>query len=343
MKATTYLPYIIGFFFPLFSFSQLNPIDVTESTLKVGAFSEEVFYYGFAEGDQLIFNFQEEKGKDLKEVEIMELPSSSRFMDYKTKKIQNKIISIQRAGIYKFRFTNNSLGARICKFKIQRIPVSEATRSFNPSVLWKTVYDSVQRREQERYLVKKEYKPVNILGPEKYYINSGTNALFKGGTSRVALPIQLPQNTVEWYYMFTASRDEEEIKKTKSSINLMGQLTRLIDPTGISKIAVNMLTAPPGGNVCDIYLLDPVNRPLFEAKTQYSYFLEGSRENLNSGAIKIKSALSPLSYIGIKNPDGAQGIHVVIEAVAIILEEEWSTREVIKYDITSRQVAYLNN
>ena len=32
-------------------------IDIAESTLKDGAFGEEVFYYGFAEGDQLIFNF----------------------------------------------------------------------------------------------------------------------------------------------------------------------------------------------------------------------------------------------------------------------------------------------
>ena len=36
-----------------------TPVDVAESTLKVGILGEEIFYYGFAEGDKLIFNFEE--------------------------------------------------------------------------------------------------------------------------------------------------------------------------------------------------------------------------------------------------------------------------------------------
>jgi hypothetical protein len=44
-------------------------VDVAETTLKIdGLGGEEVFYYGFAEGDQLIFNFQEVNGKELKEI-----------------------------------------------------------------------------------------------------------------------------------------------------------------------------------------------------------------------------------------------------------------------------------
>ena len=36
-----------------------KPVIVVESTLKVAPFKEEVFYYGFAAGDKLIFNFEE--------------------------------------------------------------------------------------------------------------------------------------------------------------------------------------------------------------------------------------------------------------------------------------------
>jgi len=57
------------------------PIDIAESNLKIGGLVEEVFYYGFTEGDQLVFNFEVVNGKELKEVEIIELPSSSKFMD----------------------------------------------------------------------------------------------------------------------------------------------------------------------------------------------------------------------------------------------------------------------
>jgi len=39
-----------------------------------------------SEGDQLVFNFQEVNGKELKEIEIIEFPSTSKFMDYKKQK-----------------------------------------------------------------------------------------------------------------------------------------------------------------------------------------------------------------------------------------------------------------
>lgn len=47
-----------------------TPVDIVENTLKVAPQGEVVFYYGFAEGDQLIFNFEEVNGKELKELEI---------------------------------------------------------------------------------------------------------------------------------------------------------------------------------------------------------------------------------------------------------------------------------
>jgi hypothetical protein len=49
-----------------FAFGQ-EPIDVAELTVKLKGNSEEKLYYGFAEGDQIIFNFTEGDGKELKE------------------------------------------------------------------------------------------------------------------------------------------------------------------------------------------------------------------------------------------------------------------------------------
>ena len=143
-------------FISMSAYAQINTIDVAENTLKVGALGEEIFYYGFAEGDQLIFNFEEINGKELKELEIIELPGSSKFMDYKTKKIENKTINITETGVYKFRFANSAIGGRICKCKIQRVPASETTKKFNSSVYWKTVHDTTYTTEQEKYLVKRE-------------------------------------------------------------------------------------------------------------------------------------------------------------------------------------------
>src|SRR5262245_18057972 len=106
-----------------------KPIDVAESSVKVGIKGEEMVYYGFAEGDQLIFSFEEASGKETKEVEIVEMPSSSKFSEFKTRKIENKTTNVARTGIYKFRFANSALIPRVCKFKIQRIPAGPSTQN----------------------------------------------------------------------------------------------------------------------------------------------------------------------------------------------------------------------
>jgi hypothetical protein len=126
----------------LFVFGQLQPVDVAELTLKIGAMSTEELYYGFAEGDQIIFSFEEEKGKELKEIEIVELPGSSKFMDFKSSKVENKTINVYKQGVYLFRFTNSAMGGRICKVKIQRIPKTEELITFNTGWEWKTLYDT---------------------------------------------------------------------------------------------------------------------------------------------------------------------------------------------------------
>src|SRR5437868_5930100 len=95
-----------------------TPVDVAESTVKVNILGEEVFYFGFAEGDKLIFNFEETNGKELREVEIVEMPATSRFIAYKTSMVK-KTLTVPSTGIYKFRFTNSvGISAKLCKYRI---------------------------------------------------------------------------------------------------------------------------------------------------------------------------------------------------------------------------------
>ncbi|KOY85067.1 hypothetical protein AD998_01900 [bacterium 336/3] len=320
-----------------------TPIDIAENTFKVAAVGQEVFYFGFAEGDQLIFSFQEVNGKELKEIEISEWNVSSKFMDYKSKKIDNKVLNINKTGIYQFRFYNSSLGGRVCKFKLQRIPMSDATKKFDSNVYKRIVYDTIYNTVKENYLVKKEYKPISIVPVTDFYVNSGSNATFKNGKSRITVPVNLPKNTQEWYYEFSASREKSDINKAKLAFNLLGQLSKLVDKTGATSIGINMLTAPPGSDYCDVYLLDYNNSQLFELKAAYSYFTSGTRLNIKSGIVKMPGGAGQTFYIGIKNPNDLYGIQAAIDVVAIVLEEEWATREVKKPTVTSKELLYLKN
>src|SRR4051812_36276238 len=164
-----------------------QPIDVYESTMKVGALGEESYVCGLCEGDQCIFNFEEVNGKELKELEIIEMPSASKFMDYKTKKITNKTIAITKTGVYKFRFANSAIGGRICKVKIQRIPANDKTKNFNTSVYYKTVYDTTYTTEEERYLIKTDTLISNITD-QVAKVHSGGNMNGNKTTFNFLLP-----------------------------------------------------------------------------------------------------------------------------------------------------------
>ena len=100
----------IALFLSSIGFTQTaTALDVADITLKIGAKSQETLYYGFAEGDQIVFSFKEIDGNAVKEVEVIALPESSKFKDYEVKEVNNKTISVYKKGIYQFRFHNSAL------------------------------------------------------------------------------------------------------------------------------------------------------------------------------------------------------------------------------------------
>lgn len=166
----------------------------------------------------------------------------------------------------------------------------------------------------------KERKVVQVLTPQTFYLNGGTRATF-GGKSRTWFIIPLPSNTVEWYYSFTTTKNEN----SSSTIGLLSQLTRLYDPTGMTAIATNSILTPSGAGVCDIYLMDRKNAEAFYEKVDnwggaFNYQGIGSRENFKNGTIQIKDNPTGNWCLGFKNPSATEGISITFEVVAIVEE-----------------------
>lgn len=178
---------------------------------------------------------------------------------------------------------------------------------------------SIYRWDEEgkEILVKKTYKVVTVLTPQTGYLFS----YFNNGKSRAVVPVNLPANTVLWYYEFTASREKSEMLSAQSNFKLLADLTKLVDQTGFTNLAMSTLTNPPGGNICNVYLItDPKQSDLFEAKQQFLFSREGSRSNVTSAIVPIQDASSKSVYLGLFNPDDYYGIHYAIEVVAIVEE-----------------------
>jgi hypothetical protein len=318
------------------------PIDISENTFKVGAFSEEIFYYGFCEGDQLVFNFEERKNKELKELEIIEMPETSKFMDYKTKVISNKIINVPKTGIYKFRFANSSMGGRVCKVKIQRIPGKDETKSFDASVYWREIQDTSYIPVQENFLVSSDTAIEEIYSAMPQV--SSRNA-FNGNKPYQIVDFILPPNTISWsFYLASGDNGKQEYEKAKmefaenaasavSSISGYGVLGALA-LTGFSYFS----SVQGEDNVKYWFLSDGNSAALFQAGQQYSHYKSG---DVISEASQMKYPLKGKVYLALYNDNSFEPIKLTIKVAAVTLNQVWDSRVVQKIDIKIRKEAYL--
>jgi hypothetical protein len=152
---------------------------------------------------------------------------------------------------------------------------------------------------------------------QSFFLNGTGNEMLMDGKSRTVYPVVLPKGTVEWYYEFTASRNKEDIASYTQLFSLAGQLSKLIDKTGMVSAGIGLLTAPPGGDVCNVYLLNN-SYAAFRAKQKFSFWSTGSRTNYKSGVVELKGNSLANPMIGIDNPNLTYGIHVNIQVVAVV-------------------------
>ena len=322
----------------LLSYGQ-HPVDVTEQTIKIGRMQEEVLYFGFAEGDQIIFNFSEMDNRELKEIEIVEYPSHSKFSDYKTSKVANKTFQVLKNGVYKFRFTNSAITGRICQIKIQRIPASDATKSFNTHVTWmekqdtswnsytKDIvagYDTTYVQSTKTILVKTEQREELLLDKvQRVHSTSNENgnksSLFFTLPKREALEHKVT-SVIAWAYWVgvgeESNRAWRENAKTITTV-AKGAAHYFATPLGALALgAIADLTIPKIGEDVAYGVTDIVNRNLFLAGQPYRGFDFGKGV---AGYKKFDRNFSQGSYaICLSNDNLMQGIDVTVKVVAIL-------------------------
>lgn len=318
--------------------AQISPIDVAENTLKIGRFGEETFYYGFAEGDQMIFSFEEVNGKELKEIEIVEMPSSSKFTDYKTKRIDKKRLTINRTGIYKFRFANAAITGRVCRFKIQRIPASDATKNFNTSVSWKTIYDTTYVTESEIYLERTDTSIVNIV--DQLPKISSRNAL-NGSSNKTIVDFDLPKGTISWsYYIGVGNEGKQAYDKASNEFLTTGAQTVSKIPgygvlAALALHGINYFLKTQGkDNVKYWFITDWDNVLLFRANKPFRQYKQGDVIN---DAYQMQVPLRGKVYLGLYNDNIRDAIEVTFKVTAVVVNEVWKTKPIQKMLVTSRQ------
>ncbi len=292
----------------------------------------------------MIFNFEELKGKELKEIEIIEMPAQSKFMDYKTKKVENKTLEITKTGIYKFRFANTGLGGRICKFKIQRIPATEATKNFNSSVYWRTVNDTTYIPTDERYLISSDTTIVNVL--EQVPKISSQNAL-NGNSNKTLVDFDLPPGTISWSYYIGVGKEGKEAydiatqKFISTAASVVSKIPGYGTMAALALHGINYFSKVQGeDNVKYWFITDWNNVLLFKNDRTFLQYKQGDVIN---DAYQMRQPFKGKIYLGLLNDNIADPIEVIIKVTAITVKQEWETRNVQKMNIVARQEGYLKN
>lgn len=315
-------------------------VELIESTLKLGISEEKEYYFGFAEGDQIVLDVKVIKGKVIEEVEIVEYPTSTKFSDYKTKKITDKKITVNKEGIYKFSFTNNGKRDKIYKIRIQRIPINDQTKNFNSEVTWKTVNDTTYETIPEKYLERTDttYSEFYSATPQI----SSQNAL-NGNNPRQLLTFDLPKNTVAWsFYIGVGSKGKEAYNQARRDFIKAGiKIANLVPADGpmiaLALTGVNYIADVQGeDNVKYYFLNSPEDARLFNAGEPFKRYKVG---DVITEASQMKTPLSGTVYIGLVNDNAIEPIQVTVKACAVIVTKVYGMREKKVMHVKKRMVA----
>ncbi len=316
-----------------------NPIDVYESTVKIGESETQEYLCGLAEGDQLLFSFEVVKGRKLDKIEILEYPSFSKFSDYKTSKIDRKTITIPNTGIYLFRFSNLAGSDKVCKYKIERIPANEQKARFNTTVYWKTVNDTTYYNAGEQTVTTLDTVISNITDRVQN-VHSSYN--MKG--NRISFNFALPPKTTACSYYIGVNQ-----AGSKAFADASGSLLRSASPF-VSKIpgygplaalalnGTSFLTTLVGGESVQYWITDAANAKLFDEGKPFKYIKQG---NVVNDFSRITTPLKGEYFVCLQNDNKVQSIDVTVKITAVTLQERKTTRPIRKYSVESKSVPYL--
>jgi hypothetical protein len=271
-------------------------------------------WFAFEKGDEIIINATMSNRNGTNIIDVISYPDRvARYSNGSFTELKDIRIKVEQRGIFAFTLGTNHTFDRNCFLKIHRKPANAESILFNSAVS-----------------LKKVYTPVSIHEVQDFFINGGLNSTFSTGKSRVTIPISLPENTVEWYYRFSASRNKEDIENVKTNFKLFSELaTVTLGLTGVGATLTegvfNSLAQPPGADFCDIYLLPAEHRSTFEVKQdgQWKHYPDAARQNFKSGNVRVKCCNTGQFYLGIKNPAATMGVHVSVEVVAITVREDY--------------------
>lgn len=334
--------------------AQQKRIEVADLTLKIGIGKTEVMHYGFEKEDEIIFNFEDQNGKTITEIEILEGTNNSKFKDFKTASVSNKRIKVNQRSVYSFIFKNTAALVRIVNVKIERIPSKKEHINFNTNWEYKTVYDTsflsftedslvgydtTKYTLPEKKLVKTELKEEMLLQrTEKVH---SSLSLEHSNKTTIIVDFPMPkkeaykeEKVISWAYWIGVGQESrtafaENIKTVSKLASTTASLLSLNPLVGFALGTVTNLIIPTSGeDVKYAFMSDYTNAEAFMNSQTYSQFQTGKGVAAYG---KMEKMPSGRFYIGLLNDNAINAIDVDVKIVVIKEVKTYQNIEIPKF------------
>lgn len=333
-------------------------VRVTEQTLKIKPNSTEELFFGFTEGDRIIFTFSEEDGKKISEVSVAEYPDNTKFKVVDDKKVKKQEIVVIHKSAYQFKFKNESSEGRTVSVLIQRIPPGEAAANFDTAVKWvteqDTTWNSITKDVVLGYDTLMVQKTRKVVTYEKKYEemvldkSQRVNAKTTFDTNVSSVHFTLPKNmisenetkkVVAWAYWVGVGKESSDYwnQNRKMIVGaVQGVATYFSTPLGgIAAGAITNLALPSNGEDVEYALVNEENKKLYlEEKPIKSY-------DFGKGVATFKkftegNLLQGRYFVMLKNDNYVQPIDVNVKVSAIIEHKKINEETYMDRQVTPR-------
>lgn len=306
------------------SFGQ-KEVTLMESSMLIAPFSEKEFYYAFAEGDELHLEFQILKGKHLKEIELVEYPSTVKLIEAECTSLKNRTLTIPRTGIYKFSFSNGALRNRKAYIKISRTPKDSSTLNFNSAIEWEEVSDTIYRSFTETYT---EYSDTNVVTLANQMISVAS--INDAGINKSSFNFTLPQNMVKWaYYIGVDDLGRKAYQEAERKLFMLHKEHYTAFPNYNPLVAMcfqepSYLAPLQTGEDIEYSLIRPDQIPAFINGQVFQKLQNGKSRNAFQVLNNPKSGMYTFCF---ENDNAVTPVNVYVRIVAVTMQKEVKTRE----------------
>ncbi|MDZ4838420.1 MAG: hypothetical protein SGJ04_00285 [Bacteroidota bacterium] len=321
-----------------------DKIEVAVITKQLMAGETHIFYYAFADKDDIYISFRQKEGRGVVLINLIEYPATVRY-SFSSKNSEKAYIKDVKKGIYQFSVTNTAKQSCVIAIDIDRRPDTDYKRNFNSSVAFQTKYDTNYATRQEAFVIKQD-TIATMVTDRVTRVHSRTT--LDREESYEVVTIILPNNTkIFSYYIGVGEAGKkaykEAVQKFVHSASKAATVIPEIGPlVSLAIEGVNFFTMSSGS--------DNVRYAMFESEAELKKYIEPGTEklpipmkdgNIVSDQGRVTNAKKSNYYLYLKNDNIRDAIDVQVKIVAIQIVTQMGTRTVREAVVTKTITPYM--